>query len=304
MDRLHAMQVFARVARMGSFSRAADDLGLSRAAVSESVAALEHHLGAKLLTRTTRRVALTSEGTEYLARCDRILGEVEAAEEGVRGARARPRGKLRVDVPTAFGRNLLLPALPPFMERYPELELDVRFNDRVVDLVAERVDVAIRVGTVRPPDYVARRIATTRRVVVGAPRYFAQFGRPERPDELVRHRLIGLLSGSTGRVIDWEFRGARTPKLAFAILFNHAEAQLGAAVTGAGLAQTIDLLAGEVIARGRLETVLDGYAGDGPPISLVSPESIHRSAKVRVFSDFAAGLLLRWKERLDEIRRG
>jgi LysR family transcriptional regulator for bpeEF and oprC len=298
MDRLQAMRVYARVAQLGSFTRAADDLAMSRAAVSESVATLEAHLGSRLLARTTRQVVPTAEGAEYLERCVRILGEVESAESAVRGVRERPQGTMRVDVPTAFGRVLLLPALPRFLERYPDLQLDVRFNDRVVDLVAERVDVALRVGTVKAPNLVARRIATTRRVICAAPAYLEAAGVPERPDDLRDHRLIGITSGATGRPIEWVLRGARAPRLKFAAVFNLAEAQLEAAIGGAGLAQTIDLLAGEQIARGRLRTVLDAWAGEGPPISLVSVASAQRSAKVRVFSDFAAGLLATWRERL------
>ena len=297
MDRLHAMRVYSRVARLGSFARAADQLELSRAAVSEAVAALEAHLGARLLTRTTRRVTLTAEGADFLERCLRILAEVEAAEEAVRGTRTRPQGSLRVDVPTAFGRGLLLPALPQFMKRYPDLKLDLRFNDRVVDLVAEQIDVAVRVGAVRQASYVARRIATTRRVIVASPAYLAAAGRPLRPEDLAGHRLLGLASGATGRPQPWQLRGSRT-FAEFAAVFNLAEAQLAAALAGAGLAQTLDLLAGELIARGRLETVLDGYVGDGPPISLVYPASARGSVRLRVFADFAEGLLLRWRESL------
>jgi len=297
VDRLHAMRVYSRVARLGSFARAADQLELSRAAVSEAVAALEAHLGARLLTRTTRRVTLTAEGADFLERCLRILAEVEAAEEAVRGTRTRPQGSLRVDVPTAFGRGLLLPALPQFMKRYPDLKLDLRFNDRVVDLVAEQIDVAVRVGAVRQASYVARRIATTRRVIVASPAYLAAAGRPLRPEDLAGHRLLGLASGATGRPQPWQLRGSRT-FAEFAAVFNLAEAQLAAALAGAGLAQTLDLLAGELIARGRLETVLDGYVGDGPPISLVYPASARGSVRLRVFADFAEGLLLRWRESL------
>jgi len=301
MDRLHAMRVYTRVARLGSFARAADDLELSRASVSEAVAGLEKHLGARLLTRTTRRVALTAEGADYLERCQRILAEVDAAEEAVRGARARPRGSLRVDVPTAFGRGLLLPALPEFMERYPDLRLDLRFEDRVVDLIAEQVDVAVRVGPVRQKTYVARRIATTRRVIVAAPAYLDRAGRPLKPEDLAGHRRLGLSSGETGRPVEWRFKGSRAAVVEFAVVFNLAEAQLAAALAGAGLAQTIDLLAGEYIAQGRLETVLDGFVGDGPPISIVYPAAARGSARVRVFADFAEGLLLRFRESLARV---
>lgn len=298
MDRFHAMRLYVRVARLGSFSRAADDLGLSRAAVSEAIAALERHLGVGLLTRTTRRVTPTAEGVDFLARAERILGEVSAAEEALRGARAKPKGRLRVDVPTAFGQVLLMPALPDFMKRYPELELDVRFNDRIVDLVAEQVDVAVRVGVVQPPSYVARRIATTRSVICGSPDYFASAGRPQRPEDLRGHRLIGMLNNATGRTNPWRFRGGRAPKLAYALVLNQAEAAVSAALAGAGLIQTIDLMTGESLARGRLESVLESWLGEGPPISVVYPQAQGRSAKVHVFADFAAALLDGYRRRL------
>ena len=296
MDRLQAMRIFSRVARLGSFAGASIDLDLSRATVSESVAGLERHLGVKLLSRTTRRVTLTSEGSDYLERCQRILAEVEAAETQARGARGRPQGPLRIDAPTAFGRYLLVPALPQFMKRYPDLDLDLRFNDRVVDLIAERVDVAVRVGIVKPLGFVVRRIASTRRVIVGSPAYLTANGRPTRPEDLAAHRLLGMVNGGTGRRIDWSFRGRRAPTFRYAAIFNLAEAQVSAALAGAGLAQTVDLLAGEYIARGKLETVLDEFVSDGPPISVVYPAAARGSVKVKVFADFAEALLLKWRE--------
>ncbi len=289
------MRVYARVARLGSFVRAAADLDLSRAAVSESVAALERHLGVRLLRRTTRRVSLTDEGADFLERCQRILAEVEAAEQSVRGTRDRPQGLLRVDVPTAFGRHLVLPALPDFMKRYPDIELDLRMNDRTVDLIADRVDLAVRMGSVRPQNYVARRIATTRRVICGSPGYLASAGRPERLEDLAHHRLLALTYGSTGQRVDWSFRGRRAPKLRYAAQFNLAEVQVGAAVAGAGLAQTIDLLVLEEIARGRLVTVLDEFVAEGPPISVVFAAAARREVKVKLFADFAEGLMQRWR---------
>lgn len=295
MDRLQAMRIYTRVARMGSFVRAAADLDLSRATVSESVAALERHLGVQLLRRTTRRVSLTQEGADYLERCQRILNEVEAAEQSVRGTRDRPQGMLRVDVPTAFGRHLLVPALPEFMKRYPEIELDLRLNDRTVDLVADRVDLAVRMGSVRPQNYVGRRIATTRRVICASPGYLAAVGRPTRPEDLAGHRLLALSAGSTGRRIDWSFRGRRAPALHYAATFNLAESQVSAALNGAGLAQTIDLLVLEEVARGRLETVLDEFVAEGPPISVVFAAAARREVKVKLFADFAEGLMQRWR---------
>ena len=158
MDQLACLKSFARVADLHSFTRAADVLGLSRAVVSTHVAELEKHLKCQLFHRTTRRVGLTTDGAEYLGRCRRILAEIEAADETLRGTRLKPQGRLRVDVPVVFGRSLLIPALPRFTARYPDLQLEVQLNDRVIDLIAEEVDVVVRVGAVREPHLVARRI--------------------------------------------------------------------------------------------------------------------------------------------------
>ena len=149
MDQLACMRSFVRVADLHSFTRAADVLGVSRAVISTHVADLEKHLRCQLLHRTTRRVGLTSDGAEYLARCQRILAELDGADETLRGTRLSPQGRLRVDVPVTFGRALLIPALRKFTARYPQLQLEVQLNDRVVDLIAEEVDLVVRVGAVR-----------------------------------------------------------------------------------------------------------------------------------------------------------
>jgi len=302
MDQLLAMRVFSRVAERGSFARAADELELSRPAASAHVAALEKHLGARLLNRTTRRVSLTAEGTEFLARTRRILEELRDAEETLRGTRSKPQGKLRVDVPVAFGRYLLLPALPEFTRRYPLIELDLRLNDRVVDLVADQVDVAVRVGPIRQSGLVARRVAQVNLVTCAAPAYLQDHGEPQTPDELRHHRLVGLTTVS-GAPPEWTFPPPFTPKrlgLKFAMLFNASEAPIIAATAGLGIIHTGDLLVAEYVARGELKLILEDFIAPGPPISLVYPSAGHQLAKVRVFSDFAADLLLRWSE---EVRR-
>jgi LysR family transcriptional regulator for bpeEF and oprC len=302
MDQLLAMRVFSRVAERGSFARAADELDLSRPAASAHVAALEKHLGARLLNRTTRRVSLTAEGTEFLARTRRILEELRDAEETLRGTRSKPQGKLRVDVPVAFGRYLLLPALSEFTRRYPLIELDLRLNDRIVDLVADQVDVALRVGPIRQSGLVARRVAQVNLVTCAAPAYLQDHGEPQTPDELRHHRLVGL-STVSGAPPEWTYPPPYTPKrlgLKFAMLFNASEAPIIAATAGLGIIHTGDLLVAEYVARGELKLILEDFIAPGPPISLVYPSSGHQLAKVRVFSDFAADLLLRWNE---EVRR-
>ena len=298
MDQLIAMRVFMRVAERGSFSQAADELDISRAAASAHVAALEKHLGARLLNRTTRKVSLTTEGSDYLQRTRRILDELADAEETLRGTRSKPEGRLRVDVPVSFGRYLLLPALPEFVRRYPAIELDLRLNDRVTDLVAERVDVALRVGGIRQSGLVARRVVQINLVSVASPSYLAEHGEPLTPDDLRGHRLLGL-SPPGGGSPEWNFPPPYLPrrlKLHFAMQFNAAEAPTIAAAAGLGIAHTGDIIAAEYIARGELKLILKDYIVPGPQISLVYPSAGHQSAKVRVFSDFAADLMRRYSE--------
>jgi len=298
MDQLVAMKVFTRVAERASFAQAADELDISRAAASAHVATLERHLGVRLLNRTTRRVSLTAEGADFLRRSRRILEEIADAEETLRGARSRPQGLLRVDVPVAFGRYLLLPALPEFTRRYPAIDLDIRLNDRVVDLVAERVDVALRVGPLQQSGMVARRIAQVTVVTCAAPSYLADHGEPKTPDDLREHRLLALTPAGGGTP-EWSFPppyNARRLKLHFAMQFNTSEAPVIAATAGLGITHPADLLVAEYVARGELRLILESYVMPGPPISLVYPSAGHQSAKVRVFSDFAADLMRRWHE--------
>lgn len=298
MDQLLAMRVFNRVAERGSFAKAADELDLSRAAASTLVAALEKHLGARLLNRTTRRVSLTSEGADFLRRSRRILDELHDAEETLRGTRSKPQGLLRVDVPVAFGRYLLLPKLPEFTRRYPDIELDIRLNDLVVDLVAERVDVALRVGPLRQSGVVARRVAQVTFVTCAAPTYLADRGEPATPDDLAQHRLLGVTPARGGSP-DWNFPPPYTSRrlnLHFAMQFNSAEAPVIAAAAGLGIARTADLMVAEYVARGELRIILEKFVQPGPPISLVYPSAGHQAAKVRVFSDFAAELMRRWSD--------
>ena len=303
MDLLTSLQVFVRVAERGSFSRAADELDISRAAASAHLATLEKHYGLRLLHRTTRRVSPTAEGAQLLARASRILADLRDADESLRAVRMQPRGALRVDVPTSFGEHLLLPALPGFLKRYPELELEVRFNDRYVDLVADRVDIALRVGPIRQGGFAARKVAQMRLLTCASPEYLAEYGEPRTPDELRGHRLIGLVSAGTGSPPDWRFPspyGSRRLGLRWALTFNAAGAVIEAAAEGLGIAQTTDLLSARHVGEGRLTPILGDFSLPGPPLSLVYPSSGHQSPKVRVFSDFAAELLREWGQTVAE----
>jgi LysR family transcriptional regulator for bpeEF and oprC len=304
MDQLVCMRSFVRVADLHSFTRAADALGVSRAVVSTHVAELEQHLRCQLFHRTTRRVGLSSDGAEYLARCQRILAELEAADEALRGSRLSVQGRLRVDVPVVFGRALLLPALPKFTARYPDLQLEVQFNDRVIDLIAEEVDLVVRVGAVREPHLVARRVVTTRLLTCAAPEYLRAHGGVATPEELRRHKLVGHLAAGSRRAHKWLFQRGTARKqlsLPFNVAFNSVEAQIMAAIRGAGIVQTMDLVVAEALATGRLEVVLRDWSAPGAPISVVCRSALRDSPKIRVFADFATELLLQYRRRVDAL---
>src|SRR5688572_4414677 len=301
MDQLQGMRVFARVAELGSFARAANDLDMSRAMASSYVAELEKHLGTRLLHRTTRKVTVSPEGAVYLERCKRILDEVQAADDEMRHARARPQGKLRVDVLVAFGRYLLMPALPAFTERYPDVALEVRFNDRFVDLAAEHIDVVLRSGEIRSPDLIARRITSSRLVTCAAPSYITRHGMPQTPGDLRQHRTIGFLRADTSRPSEWKFKqgrdGTQKLKLSFALSFNTSEPMVMSAYEGQGIIQTTDLLLGRAIAEGRVIEILKEYSCEGPPLSVVYPRATQHLAKVRVFAEFAAEIMRKYQAR-------
>jgi LysR family transcriptional regulator for bpeEF and oprC len=304
MDQLVCMRSFARVADLHSFTRAAEALGLSRAVVSTHVAELEQHLKCQLFHRTTRRVGLTTDGAQYLAHCQRILAELESADEAMRGTRLAPAGRLRVDVPVEFGRALLIPALPKFTARYPDLQLEVQFNDRVVDLIAEEIDLVVRVGAVPEPHLIARRVVTTRLLTCASPEYLRTHGVPTEPEDLRRHRLVGYLPTGTRRPHQLLFqRGTQRKRLRlpFNIAFNSAEAEIRAAIRGAGVVQAMDLVVAEALALGRLQIVLPDWSAPGKPLSIVCRTALRDSPKIRVFADFAAELLRQYRQRVDAL---
>ncbi len=305
------MATFVRVAERGSFTRAADDLGISRAQASQQVAALEKRLGVRLFDRTTRKVALSNDGAEYLERAQRILADLAQADETMARTRERPHGRLRVDVPVAFGQHLLIPALPAFTQRYPELSVEVRFNDRVVDLLAEKVDIALRFGPVRDGRLIARRVCVTRWVTCASPAYIVARGAPRTPADLVAHRCIGHLAIDSGRLREWRFRDGKATlkqRVNCVLAFDSAEAVLASGLSGAGLFQTNHLHAAKALSSGALQQVLTDYELEGTAASIVYPGSARHSAGVRVFADFMARLLTEFAERDEKLaaqrRRG
>jgi len=205
MDRLQAMKVFTRVVETNSFSRAADTLDLPRASVTTIIQNLEAHLKVRLLQRTTRRLSLTPDGAAYYERCVRILADIEETESSLSHAQRAPRGRLRVDMPSALGKLVVMPKIDEFYERYPDIELMVGFGDKPVDLIQEGVDCVIRIGTLQDSSLVARRIGVFQRVTVASPLYLEQHGTPETIEDLQDHVAVNYFLGRTGRVVDLTF---------------------------------------------------------------------------------------------------
>lgn len=282
------MRAFSRVAELGSFTRAAGELGLSRAMVTTHVQRLERRYGLRLLNRTTRKVAVTPAGAEYLDHCKRVFAELAAAEETLRLSKERPTGRLCVDVPGSFGRHILLPKLPEFLGRYPGIDLELRFNERVVDLARERVDLAVRAGTITDPDLVAHRISGSRWITCASPEYLARNGRPQTIADLADHVLIGSIPPGATQPRPWLFADdAEPPKpLQFRVKVNEAEAVMLAAARGVGITQTMDLLAARELVDGNLVIVLAEHTRLGPALSIVHTPAAQRLARVRVFSAF------------------
>ena len=291
MDRLQAMRVFARVAELGSFARAADALELSRARVSEAVAALERALGAHLIHRTTRQVALSDDGRAFYTRVARILGDVDEAEAAVKRSRSVARGRLRVDMPMALARLFVVPALPRLLARHPHLELEVRIENRAIDLIQEGLDCAITYGAPTDGDLVARRVGTTHLVTCAAPAYLARHQAPRAPAGLTRHNTIAFLALGNGRPADWQFEreGTRqTHQPRGTLAFNSMEACVEAAKASLGLTQVLSSLAHGAILAGDLRPVLLEWVTEGPSLYVVYPPNRQQSARIRTFVDFAS----------------
>src|SRR5471030_641692 len=205
MDRLHAMKVFTRVAEVGSFSRAADVLQIPKASATTIIQQLEAHLDIRLLQRTTRRLSLTADGAAYYEHCVRLLGDIDAVESSFHVNTRQPRGKLRLDFPAVLGRQLIMPALFEFQERYPEIELVVGMSDKPVDLIQESVDCVIRIGELQDSSLVARRIGVYQGVTVASPDYLERHGIPTMIEDLQEHAAVNYFWSRTGRIMDMNF---------------------------------------------------------------------------------------------------
>lgn len=291
MNTLEAMNLLVEAVDGGSFSAAGRELGMAPSSVARGIAALEDDLGIRLLNRTTRKLNLTEAGRLYIERARRILGEVEEARLSVTQLEADPRGTLRLNLPTAFGRAHIVPMLPDFLRQYPDLAIDLSLTDAFADLIEEGIDLAIRIGELQDSSLVARKLAPNFRVLCASPAYFKNRGRPQTPDDLRHHDCLIYKRGNDRPV--WHFRdpGGDIEDVQVSSHFqtNNTEALVTMTLEGQGLAVMPTWLVGGDLAEGRLETALDAYTVSPTALDTgiyaVFPYNRHLSPKVRAFVD-------------------
>lgn len=298
MDRLAAMHAFVRVVEAGTFTKAADNLGLPKATVTRLVQTLESHLQTQLLQRTTRRVSVTVDGAAYYDRALRILSELDELDSSMSRAKANPRGRLRIDVGAAVGQQLLIPALPEFHARYPDIQIDLGVSDRPVDLVGENVDCVLRGGEITDQSLVARRIGEFHTILCASPEYLRRHGTPLHPREIEDgdHRLVGYFSHRTGRPYPLLFqREGESLEVQgrYTVAVNESTANLAAGVAGLGLVRVATFQACPHVSAGTLVPVLLDWCQETVPLYVVYPPNKHLSAKLRVFVDWVAELFAR-----------
>lgn len=309
MDRLDAMSVLVAVVEAGSLSAAARRLGMPLATVSRKVNELEAHLRTRLLTRTTRQLALTEAGASYVAACRRILEDVGEAERAATGEYASPRGELALSAPVVFGRLHVLPVVTEFLAQYPEIDVRLALADRVVNLMEERVDAAVRIGAMPDSALVAVGVGAIRRVVCASPAYLATHGVPRHPRDLSAHQCV-TFEGVEGRT--WIFRSGKdlsrdaaknalVQPVASRLAVNTAEAAIDAALMNVGVTRVLSYQVAQAVREGRLDLLLEAYEPAPWPVSLVHGGQTPLPLKLRAFLDFATPRL---RARIEAARIG
>jgi LysR family transcriptional regulator for bpeEF and oprC len=289
INQFSGILAFVRAAEERSFTRAAHKLGISPSGVSKAISRLETQVKVRLLHRTSRSIAITPEGTAFYERCRQIVADLEDAEQLLSRAQRTPQGLLRVTLPLSVGRLHLARALPEFVRRYPEVKVEARLTDRLVDLVEEGFDVAVRMG--KPPDsrLVARQIATGVLATCAAPSYLRRHGVPRTPEDLASHNCVHFVVPSTGRVQEWKFQqGGKRLSMAVPgnLSLDHAEALVEAALAGTGLIQISSYVTGPAIRRRLLKAVLTEFQVDSPAVWVMYPHNRNLTPRVRAFVDF------------------
>ncbi len=296
MDRFDAMQAFARVVETGSFTKAAQTLHMSRTTVTQLVQQLEARLRVRLLNRTTRQVNVTADGTAYYERVVRLLADIDDADTSLSSAATAPRGRLRIDVPAPFARLLLVPALPDFLDRYPEIQLDLGVSDRNVDLIDENVDCVIRGGQITDQSLVARHVSDLQAGLYAAPAYLQEVGLPDHPSglEAAPQYTVGYLRSRNGKVAPYAMqRGNQQLSVhgRHRLALDDGNAYLAAGVAGLGLLWLPDYMAAPHLASGELVRVFEDWRLDPMPLYVAFPPNRHVSVKLRVFIDWVSALL-------------
>jgi DNA-binding transcriptional LysR family regulator len=288
MDKLNGLEVFVQTAETQSFAAAGRVLGISASAVSKSISRLEERVSVRLFQRSTRSVRLTSEGQVFLERCRRIMGEVEAAENELSAMNQLPRGRLKVGLPLAAG--LPLPVISEFMARYPEIELDLDFTDRIADVIHEGLDVVIRGGELRDSRLMSKRLGSYRVCLVATPSYLNARGTPMKPSDLASHSCLHYRYPTSGRLEEWPLRQSRPTNASLTLPMTMVSSSLIALLhlvhDGRGIACVPDFAVKDALADGRLKSVLDSYMTRTTVFQILWPSSKQMSPKVRAFVDF------------------
>jgi DNA-binding transcriptional LysR family regulator len=292
MDQLAAMRAFVRVVEAGSFTRAAISLDTPKPTITKLIQMLEQHLRTKLLNRTTRRVTVTPDGAAYYERALRLITDLDELDSSMAAAQARPKGKLRIDTSGAVAQMCVLPALPDFFARYPEIEIDCGVSDRQTDLLSENVDCVLRVGELMDQSLIARKIADMPMVTTAAASYVERFGEPVHPSDLQStHQVVSFFSTRTGRPVAMDFtRDGERLEISGRkqLALNEGTSYVRALVAGLGIGQSPYFMVEEHLAAGRLRRVLTDWKTDPLPMHVVYPPNRHLSNKLRVFVDWVA----------------
>lgn len=294
MENLNSLRVFVRVAEARSFATAAKRLGLTGSAVSKSVTRLEKELGVRLLQRTTRSVGLTDDGQSFFEHCQQILMDIEHAENMLSKISSAAYGRLRLHMPVAFGRRVIIPAIPAFLNKHPNLVLNVELSDRTIDMAYEGVDAAVHIGEPADARLIARKLCNLRFVACASPDYLARHGEPRTPDDLDHHHCLAYVMLHSGRYREWLFQkdGKIFGKTVSGRLnVNNTETLLEAAIAGLGIAMISNFTAAEAIRSGKLRRILTDYAAIGPQVSVIYLPNRNLSPKVRAFVEFLQELL-------------
>ncbi|WP_030141389.1 LysR family transcriptional regulator [Pseudomonas fluorescens] len=296
MDRFDAMQAFVRVVEAGSFTKAAETLHMSKTTVTQLVQQLEARLRVKLLNRTTRKVNVTADGAVFYERAIRLLADLDDAETSLSGAQALPRGRLRVDVPSPLAALILIPALPAFYERYPDIQIDMGVSDRIVDMIDENVDCVVRGGELTDQSLIARRVGDLALGVFAAPSYLARLGTPAHPRELEdsQHRVVGFLWARTGKALPYAMHRQDEHlhiKGRYALAIDDGNAYLAAGLAGLGVLWLPTYMSRIHQAQGTLVPLFEDWRLESMPMYVAYPPNRHISAKLRVFIDWVVELM-------------